>query len=318
MLAAATPLNESSLPIWVCGGVGVLLFFWFFAIEVKRSTRIIGALALLVIGVSAIAIPVLLTPKMTVATHGGTVLSLRIQPREDEHGAKLPVTTEQLAQVITVLERRLKNLGNREAQVSPNGQDGIVVELPGTNPEAAKSLRNTLEKPGVLELHEVNPRNEDPGPDGKSLAARVAANQEIVPGYKAFIYKHKGADGRELATPILLNRRAALAGRDIALAVPSPQQADAVSISLNDAGTDKMIAFTKDMTPKRDRIAIVLDGVVISAPVVNQVPLGKNFIIEGLREHGEPAGLANALMCPLEMAVVIEQERSIAPPKQSK
>ena len=39
-----------------------------------------------------------------------------------------------------------------------------------------------------------------------------------------------------------------------------------------------MIALTKNMRPQVDRIAIVLDGEVISAPVVNQVPLGKQFI----------------------------------------
>jgi len=318
MLAAATTLNESSLPIWVCGGVGVLLFFWFFAIEVKRSTRLIGALAILFMGVAAIAIPALLTPKKTVATHGGTVLSLRIQSREDEHGAKLPVTKAQLSQAISVLQRRLKNLGTRDAQVTPNGTDGIVVEIPGANPEAAKSLRDTLQKPGNLELHEVNPRNDEPGPDGKSLAARVAANQQIVPGYKVFTYRHKDMDGNQLDTPILLNRRAALGGKDIALAVPSQQQADAVSITLNSEGADKMIALTKDMTPSRDRIAIVLDGEVISAPSVRSVPLGKDFIIEGLRQRGEPAGLANALMCPLEVPVVIEEEHSVPPPTDAK
>ena len=46
----------------------------------------------------------------------------------------------------------------------------------------------------------------------------------------------------------------------------------------------------------------MLDGEVISAPVVNQVPLGKQFIIEGLREPGEVQSLANSLMNPLENA----------------
>ena len=151
--------------------------------------------------------------------------------------------------------------------------------------------------------------------NGKTLAARVEAGNEIVPGYKAYTYQHKDADGNPRSVPILLNRRAALGGQDIELATPSPQQPGAVSISLNDAGTDKMIALTQNMTPQRDRIAIVLDGLVISAPVVNQVPLGKNFIVEGLREAGEVQSLASALMCPLEMPLVIEDERTLPPPQ---
>ena len=79
------------------------------------------------------------------------------------------------------------------------------------------------------------------------------------------------------------------------------------------AGTDKMIALTKNMQPGKDRIAIVLDGEVISAPVVNQVPLGKQFIIEGLREPGEVQSLANSLMNPLENALVVDEMRNVSP-----
>ena len=57
----------------------------------------------------------------------------------------------------------------------------------------------------------------------------------------------------------------------------------------------------------------MLDGEVISAPVVNQVPLGKQFIIEGLREPGEVQSLANSLMNPLENPLVVEEFRNVSP-----
>jgi SecD/SecF fusion protein len=141
----------------------------------------------------------------------------------------------------------------------------------------------------------------------------VQDGSEIVPGYRAFTLKGKDDDGNEYKRPILLNRRMALGGKDIASAVASPQQADAVDITLNSDGTDKMIALTKNMLAGQDSIAIVLDGEVISAPVVNQTPLGKRFIIEGLREPGEVQGLANSLMNPLENALVVEEERTVSP-----
>jgi SecD/SecF fusion protein len=74
-----------------------------------------------------------------------------------------------------------------------------------------------------------------------------------------------------------------------------------------------MIALTKNMRPQIDRIAIVLDGEVISAPVVNQVPLGKQFVITGLRDPGEPLSLANSLMNPLENALVVDEMRKVSP-----
>ncbi|MCX6868172.1 MAG: hypothetical protein NTV46_18565, partial [Verrucomicrobia bacterium] len=94
------------------------------------------------------------------------------------------------------------------------------------------------------------------------------------------------------------------------LATPYPQQPGAIVIKLNKAGTDKMIAWTKDMASQKDRIAMVLDGVVINAPVVYKVPLRDNFIIEELCEPGEVNCLIAALMNPYEMPVVIDDKKT--------
>ncbi len=212
-----------------------------------------------------------------------------------------------------VIEKRLNGMGTAEPIIARQGSNGILLQMPGVEPEESARIRTTLEKVAKLELREVSTRNEEVGPDGKSLAVRVFEKLEIIPGYRAFEHKSKDEDGNEIKRPILLNRRAALGGSDIALATPSPQQADAVAITLNGAGTDKMIALTKNMQAGKDRIAIVLDGEVISAPVVNQVPLGKQFIIEGLREPGEVQSLANSLMNPLENALIVGEFRSVSP-----
>jgi preprotein translocase subunit SecD len=86
-----------------------------------------------------------------------------------------------------------------------------------------------------------------------------------------------------------------------------------VAVTLNRAGTEKMIALTKNMRPGLDRIAILLDGEVISVPTIAAVPLGKNFIIEGLRQVGDAQSLANALMNPLENSLKIEEVRTVSP-----
>ena len=64
---------------------------------------------------------------------------------------------------------------------------------------------------------------------------------------------------------------------------------------------------------QEDRDGIVLDGEVISAPVVNSVPLGKSFYIEGLREPGEVQTLANALMNPLDNPLKMDTMQYISP-----
>ncbi len=314
-MLAATSFYEDPLTIFVTGMILVILFFWYFATDIERRKRNVGTV--LLIGMTALCVlaatPVKERLKGGIDIVGGSSFTLRVQPRESDSGEKMEVTPQQVEQAILVIEKRLNSMGTSEPLIARQGADGILVQMPGVEPETSAKIRETLEKVAKLELREVSRRNDEPGDDGKPLAERVQNGSEIIPGYKAYTLKGKDEDGNEYTRPILLNRRMALGGSDIADAVPSPQQADAVSITLNAEGTDKMIALTKNMRSGLDRIAIVLDGEVISAPVVNQTPLGKQFIVEGLREPGEVQNLANALMNPLENPLVVEMEDTVSP-----
>jgi SecD/SecF fusion protein len=306
---------KDPLILFLTGLTLLVLFFWYFATEIERRKRNIGTVLLL--GICALCTLAVYPPKErlkgAIDIIGGSAFSLRIQPKEDENGEPMPVTPEQVDEAMRVITGRLDSMGTAEPLIARQGDDGILVQMPGVEPETAAEIRTTLETVAKLELREVSPRNNEIGPDGKSLAQRVLDGDEIVPGYRAYELTQKDEDGNEFTTPILLNRRAALGGSDIVNAVPSPSNLDAVDIVLDNPGTDKMIALTKNMRPEIDRIAIVLDGIVQSAPVVQSVPLGKYFVINGLDEPGETKKLANALMNPLENPLVVEQERIVSP-----
>jgi SecD/SecF fusion protein len=314
-MLAATAFFNDPLTLFLVGLALLILFFWYFATEVERRKRNVGTV--LLIGVVGLCIMAATPPrerlKGGIDILGGSAFSLRIQPRESDNGEKMPITEHQVEQAIIVIEKRLNSMGTAEPLIARQGADGILVQMPGVTTEESAKIRNTLEQVAKLELREVSPRNDELGDDRKTLAERVEAKIEIIPGYRAYKMKSKDSEKTEFTRPILLNRRMALGGSDIANATPSPQQNDAVAITLNSEGTDKMIALTKDMRPGVDRIAIVLDGEVISAPVVNQVPLGKQFIIEGLHEPGEVQSLANSLMNPLENPLVVEEMRNVSP-----
>ncbi|MEO5916644.1 MAG: protein translocase subunit SecD [Luteolibacter sp.] len=312
----ATAFYEDPLTLFITAFVLMVLFFWYFATEIERRKRNIGTV--LMIGVVGLCILAATPPKDRlkggIDILGGSSFSLHLQERESEDGQKMPVTAQQVDQAITVIEKRLNGLGNTEPLIQRQGASGILVQMPGVSPEQSNEYRKILEKVAKLELREVSPRNDEVGgPDRKNLAERVSNGSEIVPGYRAYKMKSKDTEKTEFSRPILLSRRIALGGKDIANATPSPQQADAVAITLNNAGENKMIALTKDMRPGVDRIAIVLDGEVISAPVVNQVPLGGRFIVEGLHEPGEVQNLANSLMNPLENPLMVDEFRNISP-----
>jgi preprotein translocase subunit SecD len=264
----------------------------------QRKCIALGMLGLVSLASTALANPA-----------SSETFSVRVVGLEDETGTRLPITREQVARSIAVTQKRLKALGFPKPQISEKGTDGFLIRLEGLKPGPTPDIASALQKPGKLELKEVSPRNDELGPDGKSLAQRVQDGSEIVPGYRACTLKGKDEHGNDLNRPILVNRRAAIGNSDIASADPSPQQANAVAITLSEEGKAKMIALTQNMRPGQDRIAIVLDGEVISAPIVNQVPLGKQFIIEGFQQPGEVENLAHSLMTPLEFPLVIERER---------
>ena len=314
-MLAATTFFEDPLTLFVTGLILMILFFWYFATDIERRKRNVGTV--LLFGVCALCVlaatPLKERLKGGIDITGGSSFTLRIQARESDSGSKMPITKEQVDQAIIVIEKRLNSMGTAEPMIARQGEDGIIVQMPGVEPEESARIRTTLEKVAKLQLHKVSARNDEVGADGKTLAQQVFEGSKKEPGYLAFNQKSKDQDGKEFQRPILLKRVAALGGKDIALATPSPQQADAVSITLNSDGEDKMIALTKDMNAG-DRIAIVLDGEVISAPGLKEHgPLGKQFQIDGLSEPGEVQNLANALMNPLENSLVVEEERTVSP-----
>lgn len=310
----ATAFYEDRLIIFLIGITLMTLFFWYFATDSERRKRNVGTV--LLIGVTTFCIlatvPFKDRLKGGIDIVGGSSFTLRLQPRVNDSGEAQPITKEQVEQAINVIEKRLNPGGNLDLQISRQGSDGILVQMPGIEDRESDEIRKKLEKVAKLELREVSPRNDEVGADGKSLAQRVADNTEIIPGYRAFQLKGKDQEGKEYSRPILLSRRVALSGKNIATAYPSPTEPDAVGVTLDSEGTDKMIALTSDMQLGRDRIAIVLDNDVISAPTV-QARLAKDFSISGLHEPGEVQNLANALMNPLENPLKVEEMRKVSP-----
>jgi SecD/SecF fusion protein len=247
------------------------------------------------------------------AKNGGHTFLLIVQERVDDSGTKIPTTNEHVDQAIRAIEGRLEDMGISTMSVSREGDAGIRLKLPGVSSEEAQRISTMLEKSSLLGLHEVCPRNDETNAEGITLAQRVQNGDEIAPGFRAYTLKGKDADGNDYIRPILINRRVALGGECIAMATHSPSQPDAVDITLNGRGAEKMIDFTKNMRPGLDRIAIVLDGEVISAPVIMDTPLGKQFSISGLDKPGEAQLIAISLMHPFEHPLKVQEIRSIPP-----
>ena len=317
-------LNKLSFPTWMekltteplalfsYGLLLLILFGWYFATEHERRKRDVGTVLLVLITLLCVIALLPLEKKLRGAIDivGGSSFTMQVQPRDDENGNKIPVTEEDTDNAIVIIEKRLNESGIAEPVIFRQGVDRFVVQMPGVKPEDSEAIRKKLQEAAKLELREVHPQSD-------LLADQVAAGDHIEPGYKVFPFVYKQEEGtaqeKELTRNILLNRRPAVQGNNIVRASPDVMGGGRVDITLNGEGEDKMIALTSPMAEGRDKIAIVLDGRCISAPTVQQVPLGKQFQITGLNAEGEAVSLAKNLMNPINNPLKIDEERTVSP-----
>lgn len=244
---------------------------------------------------------------------GGTTFIVQIQPSTGDDGKPVPPAAKDTADMILTLKKRFAKAKFPGAFFTDNGNGEIHVDLPGIVGDEAKKAREIITFLGHLELRKVNLDGFRPQSDGRTLAEQVLAGDHIVPGYKAVVHEYTDMDGNPESEALLLARKAALDSSDVMIASPSSFDPTMLDIKLSGEGEDKMIALTKAMTPGRDRIAIVLDDKVMSAPVVQSVPLGRQFVITGLSGLEESSVLASALNAPLKFHLKILEERTVSP-----
>ncbi|MFR7733568.1 MAG: SecDF P1 head subdomain-containing protein [Collinsella sp.] len=110
------------------------------------------------------------------------------------------------------------------------------------------------------------------------------------PATGCYEYTFKNGKGEDVTEKLFLEKRESLTGRDIVHAGVDLSRPTEVAVTLSNDGADKMYNLTSRMELNRDRMAVVLDDVVKSAPTVVSV-LSKSFVINGLDGPGEAEAL---------------------------
>jgi SecD/SecF fusion protein len=313
----AVSFLKDPMVLFLSGLTLLVLFFWYFATDYEARKRNLGSV--LILGVAALCALALYPPKETlklgIDLAGGSSFTLLVKPKINEtNGEVIPLTADDVKQAKATVEKRLNTMGTIDMTAVVQGNDKILIQMPGMSPEAAADIRVQLQKVARLEVRKVNIEGSQPGPNGKTLAERIKDNEEPrMPGFRVYEH-HYDYEGVKRTEYLLLSNRVAWTGKDVQHAYPESMGGGvSVGITLTSAGGDKMMNLTKDLTPGRDRIAVVLDGEVITAPGLKQVPLGKNFQIDGQESLEEARALANALKNPLENPLEIIDERTVTP-----
>jgi len=197
----------------------------------------------------------------------------------------LTINNSALKQSIEIVRRRIDDVGTKEPTILQRGEKRILVELPGLkDPERIKSLL---------------------GKTAKLNFRLVAENEEFG------VDKLLSETGEELN----VSKRIIMSGENLIDAQPNlnnQTNQPAVSFTLDRLGAQKFGRATTDNVGKR--LAIVLDGKIISAPSINEAIPSGNGIISGNFSFQEATDLAlllrsGALPTPLNVV----EERSVGP-----
>ena len=238
-----------------------------------------------------------------------TAFTIRVLPNRDVEGKESPVTKEAVQSAITTIQKRMKGLNIKNVHSKAHGNDQIILELADISKDQLNSARTSLKRAALLELKLVHP-------ESYLFAHRLAVDPEnnIVPlGYEFKVLKYIDDDDKESAENLLIQRLASLDGSYISHSQELYGAYEGMLlVELNNEGAQLMFDITSKMQAGRDRLAIVLDGEVLSAPVV-QSALRKHFEITGMNDAKDAKELATALMTPLKNPLKIEDERQFEP-----
>lgn len=205
-------------------------------------------------------------------------------------------------QSIEIVRRRIDETGVREPTIVRQGEDRILVQVPGLDdPEHLKRL---LGKTAKLTFHLL---------DSKASMAEALAGR--VPPGTLFLPSQNDVDVMGQPRMYLLKKRVVVGGDTLVDAKPGVDQRTnepIVNFRFDPIGAKRFGDVTKQNVNKP--FAIVLDGKVLSAPVIREPILGGSGQISGGFGFAEANDLslllrAGALPAPL----TVLEERSVGP-----
>jgi len=299
-------------------GLGMLILFgWYFATDQGPRKRLLATTLVVLLVVFSIA--AIWPPQKKIALgldiQGGTSFLIRLVPGDK------PITKGMLEQAVEVIRKRIDTFGVSEPIISPVGSDRILVQIPGLDTAKIQEARAQLSRVAKLEFRLVYPDN------GEKLRAIDEGKDVIPPEYR--IDTHKlAAEGGSMTNEfgetvagskekpreerLLVKKKADLSGDRVSSAGASYEKDGwVVHLRFDPEGAKKFGDITAAHV--HHRFAIVLDGVIQSAPVIQDAIYGGDAQITGRFTEEEARGLASVLENPLQTPVSIEEERSISP-----
>ncbi len=279
-----------------------------------RPVRALAILAVLVVGLLATALIQGATSiRLGLDLRGGT--SVTLQPRASNDSNK--ITSEAIDQAVSIIRQRVNSLGVAESEVTAQGSGTnrqIVISVPG---DSGRRVVDLVGQTAELRFRQVLAESSALGGTSASAATPAAGvSAEVNAKFAALDCTNPAnlqGTGADAPTDVIVacSRTGAnkyilapaeVLGRQVSKAAAGIDQQGAsawyVLLTFNGEGTKAFGALTARVTTlasPQNQVAIVLDGLVVSAPSINEAIPSGNAQITGSFTQLEAQDLANVL-----------------------
>lgn len=215
-----------------------------------------------------------------------------------------------MERLISRLRGRIDQFGVSEVGIRKQGEDRVVVELPGArDPDRIKSV---VLSQGALTFNLVD-EEATSSLSTNDMLMGVFTNTAKIPetGRQLYFYSEKDDFGRRLrGAPVIVNKEPSLDGSALINAQVGGGEFGSITVDfeLNAEGSEEFAEVTSQN--KNRMLAIVLDDKVISAPNINDEIRGGRGMIEGKFTLEEAQDLARILKegaLPINVNIVEEE-----------
>ena len=245
--------------------------------------------------------------KLGLDLQGGTQFLLEMDTtKSDTNGFGASLSRGMMAEkAVEVLRKRVDRFGVSEPLIAPAGDNRIMVQLPGLTEADKEAAKQQIQKAAFLEFRLVDPDNE----------AHLESGL-IPPGYELKRVVRTLPDGRVSARPVIVKKTAerGMVGTYVSSSHVSHDNLTGkpeIAFSLNLEGAKLFGDITRENVGRR--LAIILDGEVVSDPVINTPITTGSGSITGDFTEKEAFDLAVSLDNPLQTPLKIIEERGVDP-----
>jgi preprotein translocase subunit SecD len=233
-------------------------------------------------------------PELEITDAGGGRIAVRLT-----EAAANDLRNTAVQQSLEIVRRRIDETGTREPTIQRQGEDRILVQVPGErDPEAIKSL---LGQTAELTFHLVDLDT----PLDQALSGNLPPSSMILPSDET---SGPGETGQQV-----VRKRVEVGGESLVDAQATFQENQpVVSFRFDTVGARKFGDVTRDHVG--ELLAIVLDRKVISSPRIREPILGGSGVISGnftVESANELAILLRAGALPAPLNII--EERTVGP-----